>query len=99
MPAYWLSPIKVVVGLRGLMVNGVVHEERLPFEWILFFKWNGSSWWNVFGKKVITFRGISFFSLFPEFSEISVPFVHTYRCQVPHDSTYEKECLRSETWW
>ena len=55
MPAYWLSPIKVVVGLRGLMVNGVVHEERLPFEWILFFKWNGSSWWNVFGKKVITF--------------------------------------------
>ena len=32
MPAYWLSPIKVVVGLQGLSANGVVHEECLPFE-------------------------------------------------------------------
>ena len=36
MPAYWLSPIKVVVVLRGLLVNGVVYEERLAFEWIFF---------------------------------------------------------------
>ena len=32
MPAYWLSPIKVVVELRGLSVNEAVHEECLPFE-------------------------------------------------------------------
>ena len=51
MPAYWLSPIKVVVVLRGLLVNGVVYEERLAFEWIFFFKWNGLSWWNDFGKR------------------------------------------------
>ena len=31
-----------------------------------------------FRKKGKTFRGISFFSLLPEFLEISVPFVHTY---------------------
>ena len=34
-----------------------------------------------FRKKGNTFRGISFFSLQPEFPEISVPFVHTYKCQ------------------
>ena len=31
-----------------------------------------------FRKKGKTFWGISFFSLLPEFAEISVPFVHTY---------------------
>ena len=33
---------------------------------------------DCFRKKGNTFRGISYFSLFPEFPEISVPFVHTY---------------------
>ena len=31
-----------------------------------------------FRKKGKTFRRISFYSLLPEFPEISVPFVHTY---------------------
>ena len=31
-----------------------------------------------FRKKGNTFRGISFFSLWPEFPKISVPFVHSY---------------------
>ena len=44
-----------------------------------------------FRKKGNTFRGISFFSLLPEFPEISVPFVRTYKCQTPHGSTSEKE--------
>ena len=37
------------------------------------------------------FRGIFFFSLLPEFQEISVPFVHTYKCQAPRGNTSEKE--------
>ena len=31
-----------------------------------------------FRRKRNTFRGISFFSLLPEFPKISVPFVHSY---------------------
>ena len=35
-----------------------------------------------FGKKGNTFRGISFFSLLPEFPKISVPFVHSYSARL-----------------
>ena len=42
-----------------------------------------------FRKKGNTFRGISFFSLLPEFPEISVPFV---QCQALHGNTSEEEC-------
>ena len=34
-----------------------------------------------FQKKGNTFRAIPFFSLWPEFSENSVPFVHNYKCR------------------
>ena len=34
-----------------------------------------------FRKKGSTFRGNPSFSLCPEFPEISVPFVHNYKCQ------------------
>ena len=33
-------------------------------------------------KKGNTFRGISFFSLLPEFPKISVPFVHSYSARL-----------------
>ena len=51
-----------------------------------------------FQKKGNTFRGISSFSLQPEFPEISIPFVHTYKCQSPPGNISEKKCLRSEKW-
>ena len=35
-----------------------------------------------FRKKGNTFRGISSFSLWPEFPEISVPFVHSYSARL-----------------
>ena len=35
-----------------------------------------------FRKKGNTFRGISFFSLLPEFPKISVPFVHSYSARL-----------------
>ena len=35
-----------------------------------------------FRKKGNTFRGISFFSLLPEFPKISVPFVHPYSARL-----------------
>ena len=35
-----------------------------------------------FRKKGNTFRGISFFSLLPESSKISVPFVHSYSARL-----------------
>ena len=35
-----------------------------------------------FRKKGNTFRGISFFSVLPEFSKISVPFVHSYSARL-----------------
>ena len=43
-----------------------------------------------FRKKGNTFRGVPFFSLLPEFPEISVPFVHIYQCQAPHENTSER---------
>ena len=49
-------------------------------------------------KKGNTFRSISFFSLLPEFQEISVPFVLTYNCQGPHGSTSENAQDRSGRW-
>ena len=52
----------------------------------------------MFGKKGNTFRGISFFSLLPEFQEISIPFVLTYKCQGPHGSTSAIAQDRSERW-
>ena len=39
-----------------------------------------------FRKKGNTFRGF-FFSLLPEFPEISVPFVHNYQCQAISEKT------------
>ena len=47
---------------------------------------------KIFGKKGNTFWGISFFSLLPEFPEISVQFVPTYKCQSPRGNASEKEC-------
>ena len=47
---------------------------------------------DCFRKKGSTLRGISYFLLFPELPEISVPFVHTYQCQAPTGSSSEKEC-------
>ena len=47
-----------------------------------------------FSGKGNTFRGISFFSLLPEFQEISVPFLLTYKCQAPRGNTSENS-LRS----
>ena len=44
-----------------------------------------------FRKKVITFRGISFFSLLPEFPKISVPFLHSLQCQALHRQQYFRE--------
>ena len=49
-----------------------------------------------FRKKGNTFRGISFFSLLPEFPKISVPFVHSYRilqCQALHGNTSRKNAI------
>ena len=64
MPAYWLSPIKVVVVLRGLLVNGVVYEERLAFEWIFFS--NGTVYpGGMFSEKGNTFSRHFFFLAFP----------------------------------
>ena len=42
-----------------------------------------------FREKGNTFRGTvySFFSLLPEFPEISVPFVHNYQCQAISEKT------------
>ena len=66
-------------------------DYRLPFvrKTRLFrgeFKWNGSFRWNVFGNKVIPSE-VFFFSLLPEFPEISIPFVHNYQCQAISEKT------------
>ena len=46
-----------------------------------------------FRKKGNTFRGITFFSLLPEFPEISVPFVHNYQCQASHGNFSEMTAM------
>ena len=47
-----------------------------------------------FRKKGNTFRGIPFFSLLPEFPEISVPFVHTHQCQALSRSYFRERMLK-----
>ena len=46
-----------------------------------------------FRKKGNTFRGITFFSLLPEFPEISVPFVHNYQYQASHGNFSEMTAM------
>ena len=46
-----------------------------------------------FRNKGNIFRGIPFFSLLPEFPEISVsPFVYIYQCQALYGNTFKTEC-------
>ena len=40
-----------------------------------------------FGKKVIPSEVFIFLAFFPEFPEISVPFVHNYQCQTISEKT------------
>ena len=47
---------------------------RIQMEWFIPVE--------TFRKKGNTFRGISFFSLSPEFPKISVPFVHSYSARL-----------------
>ena len=45
---------------------------------------------EIFRKKGNTFRGISFFSVSPDFLEISVPFCTQYQCHTPHGNLRER---------
>ena len=63
----FFTRVRLILALTICMENPVIPvriqmERLIPME---FFR-----------KKGNTFRGITFFSLFPEFPEISVPFVH-----------------------
>ena len=57
-------------------------RERLPlhekagYSGLVEFKWYGSFWWKIFGKKIIHSEVLPFFPIGTKFPEICVPFVH-----------------------
>ena len=65
--AYLFSQEVLTIWMKFWVNQGRIQLERLiPVQYF---------------RKKDTFRGIPFFSLWPEFPEIRVPFVHNYNCQ------------------